>query len=252
MRPASWLLLAVACTSDDPVDSGKNGDSGEPVDIVVPSPVVYFAFDACPAVDVMGTGLEATPQLDAACGDADGLSDAIGGTWSSGTSLVCDGDQDHARVEHDALLAPETWTLAAWVIVDGDCSDHLCTVVSKANSDDESKGYWLSVNGGVALAGYADGLETELFGPTQVASGVWHHVAATFDGDVGRVYLDGVYEAGSAIPHGVTYGEEPWLVGAMNGRLGRYDFPGRIDEVKLWDEALDAAQVAEVFATYTD
>jgi hypothetical protein len=73
-----------------------------------------------------------------------------------------------------------------------------------------------------------------------------HHVAATFDGDSLRAYVDGVISAAADWSLGtVYYGTEDVLIGAQNfgaGFLRRFD--GFIDDVRVWDHALDASEIA--------
>ena len=73
-----------------------------------------------------------------------------------------------------------------------------------------------------------------------------HHIAATFDGDSTRVFVDGVQRAGGAWTLGtVAYGAQDVLIGASNfgsGYLRRFD--GVIDDVRIWDRALSAAEIA--------
>lgn len=73
-----------------------------------------------------------------------------------------------------------------------------------------------------------------------------HHIAATFDGDSVRLYVDGVVTGSGAWTLGTLYhGAEDLLIGADNwgcGYLRRFD--GFIDDVRLWKVARTSAQIA--------
>ncbi len=73
-----------------------------------------------------------------------------------------------------------------------------------------------------------------------------HHLAATFDGDTLRAFVDGALAAQAAWGLGsVYYGAEDVLIGAQNfgaGFLRRFD--GFIDDVRVWDHARTPAQIA--------
>ncbi len=73
-----------------------------------------------------------------------------------------------------------------------------------------------------------------------------HHVAATFDGAMVRVYVDGVERASAPWTLGsVYYGANDVLIGATNfgsGFLRRFD--GVIDDVRIWDHARSASEIA--------
>ena len=78
-----------------------------------------------------------------------------------------------------------------------------------------------------------------------VTDGTWHHVAATYDGNTKRIYLDGV-EIGSGKAVGALN------VGAANFRIGSTNgaeyFLGVIDDVRVYDEALDQTAIAGLAA----
>jgi hypothetical protein len=76
--------------------------------------------------------------------------------------------------------------------------------------------------------------------------GAWTHVAFTFDGCQMHILINGVEDASVAYPYAsVYYGSEPILIGAGNYLapfLRRYQ--GLIDDVRLWNYARSASQVA--------
>ncbi len=78
----------------------------------------------------------------------------------------------------------------------------------------------------------------------QVLDGRWHHCAATFDGKVMRVFLDG-REIGSLLRPGVIRagGSAPGCIGSSNGRES---FQGAMDNLRIYGEALTPAEVARL------
>lgn len=81
--------------------------------------------------------------------------------------------------------------------------------------------------------------------PKQVLDGRWHHCAATFDGLVMRVYLDGK-QVGSLKRRGtiVAGGNAPGCIGSSNG--GEC-FQGAIDELCIYADALTSAEIARLY-----
>lgn len=80
--------------------------------------------------------------------------------------------------------------------------------------------------------------------PGIITTGTWNHIAATWDGNMWRLYLNGDY-----IDSNSTLGEvPPWTgtrmdIGAMNGvEL----FTGKIDEVRIYNCAIDANEISEL------
>jgi len=73
-----------------------------------------------------------------------------------------------------------------------------------------------------------------------------HHIAASFDGDTVRVYVDGVRVGQAAWTLGALYsGAEDLLIGADNFGCGYFRrFDGFIDDVRMWNVARTDAQIA--------
>jgi hypothetical protein len=85
-----------------------------------------------------------------------------------------------------------------------------------------------------------------------ITKGVWHHVAGTYDGQAVRFYLDGripVSPNGTSgvVAHSGTLiqNDLPVSIG-WNGAFGEV-WAGRIDEVQIFNRALDAAEVQAIF-----
>jgi hypothetical protein len=89
-------------------------------------------------------------------------------------------------------------------------------------------------------AGTSPSLNHPVLGATPIATGGWHHVAATYDGESWNLYLDG-------IPDGtLTVGQPPAsasiapvaLGSALTSVLGAAGFfDGAVDEVRVWNVA---------------
>jgi hypothetical protein len=106
-----------------------------------------------------------------------------------------------------------------------------------------------------------------LRGTRLLNDGQWHHVAATYDAASGakRIYVDGAFEAEAALAHapgmglvgGAEIGVRHGFIGAQseassfNGSTatGTY-FQGMIDELRLWNATLGAADVKKYMAQH--
>jgi hypothetical protein len=85
------------------------------------------------------------------------------------------------------------------------------------------------------------------FSPTLPDLDAWHHVAGSFDGSTIRLYVDGV-EVDADTPAGplmIARGTEPLHLGTRGTGVDMEDdyFAGALDEVAIYDRALDAAEV---------
>ncbi len=74
----------------------------------------------------------------------------------------------------------------------------------------------------------------------------WYHVAGTYDGDSVRVFINGVQKGATALPFGMIQGlAYPIRIGRLSDQTQgqtRY-WAGQIDEVRIWDRALDAIEI---------
>lgn len=75
--------------------------------------------------------------------------------------------------------------------------------------------------------------------------GEWHHWAFSKNANTGRmeVYLDGVLWRGGFSRYRTMAGIARWVIGA--GANGNNYFPGKIDEFRVWNRALDESTIRE-------
>jgi hypothetical protein len=224
--------------------------------------VVYYPFDECaddsPDANGFGPSLALT---DGECEPGDLLSTALETVWQSGTALRCMAmPWPCASAPDDAVFEPPQFTISAWVYNDdwSDCGDdgspgeEACTIVSKANTDACSNGYWFSIGAGTGTPRVSLTIASPQGGEHQVIGGelsnaTWHHVAATFAGKTSAIYLDGE-RVGQLVTGGISYGSEDFLVGAMTDR--GYSHDGLIEEIRLWNCVNDDAQIKALYDAY--
>ncbi|HVE60143.1 MAG TPA: LamG-like jellyroll fold domain-containing protein [Pyrinomonadaceae bacterium] len=107
-------------------------------------------------------------------------------------------------------------------------------------------GYLLRVVNGKLEAAMCNatlaGAQQPAVGATTVSTGEWHHVAAVYDGTTIKIYLDGVLDGSVNSGFAPTNGSASLKIGARgddaNTRLN-----GLIDEVRIFNRALSAAEV---------
>lgn len=81
----------------------------------------------------------------------------------------------------------------------------------------------------------------------KLKTGVWYHVAGTYDGSVFRVYLDGKEVAASKEGLALTPGRDSIYVGSFVGGSA-YGLNAVVDDLKIYDQALTAADVLAAVA----
>ena len=135
-------------------------------------------------------------------------------------------------------------TLEAWVqptIVPAGWS----TIVHK-----ETDAYYLaagSVSNVPAAGGTVGAGDANVYAASPLAANAWTHLAATYDGTTFRLYVNGAQVSSQAASGALVSSSGPLSIGG-NGPYGEY-FNGRIDEVRIYDRALSATEIATDMAT---
>jgi hypothetical protein len=196
-------------------------------------PVAAYSFNegrGMYAVDVTGNGNHGT---------------ITNGTWRSGrygNSLYFNGTDSWVTVKDSPKLDFTTGlTLEAWVNAATSMTDWR-TVISKEAPD--SVIYDLDANsdsdqpaGGVKIAGQGRVVR----GGSLLYPNMWTHLAATYDGQTQRLYVNGM-QVSSSPQTGLLETSDGVLRIGANRTFGSF-FNGRMDEVRLFDRARSAAEV---------
>ena len=83
------------------------------------------------------------------------------------------------------------------------------------------------------------------------ATGEWVHIAFTNDGETATIYINGEAAAEGEVPGTLSANDDPWRIG-QDCERENYVFAGIIDEVRLWNRALSAADIADLQGLLTD
>ena len=85
--------------------------------------------------------------------------------------------------------------------------------------------------------------------PSTIWDGQWHAVAGTYDGSSVRFYVDGV-EIGTGTPASgalnYALSTADFTVATFPGCAGPFHFRGEVDEVRVYDRTLSAAEVTQL------
>ena len=202
--------------------------------------VAYWPFDegkGKEAIDVTGNGHD---------GEFNDDPKWVDGKFEAG--LEFDGVDDHVIVEDDpAFVIEENITIMMWFSPNEDLTGH--RLMSKNNSifvifdfgDAASIDFLVKPNNTFAQSTTTDW-----------KVGEWYHFAGTFDGKTMKVYINGELE-GEA-PNGVPIAPsnlELWIGGDDLGNATDH-FPGKIDEVRLYEKTLSEADIQQVMETPQD
>ena len=74
----------------------------------------------------------------------------------------------------------------------------------------------------------------------------WTHVAATFNGNYVRLYINGVLDKKRALSGTIRHNAYPVYIGASQFYNSHFD--GRIDDLRIYNKVLGVLKIAELYA----
>ena len=133
-------------------------------------------------------------------------------------------------------------TLAGWIYMDPDSDDTYRTMVAKAESD---YSFWLGTYNGspkFRLSSGGTGWDEEVYASDiHLNTGQWYYLTGTFDGATMKLYINGNL-VGTGVLAGSIYESAAALtIGSGDGKY----FLGSIDDVRIYDRALNFIEIAE-------
>jgi len=173
------------------------------------------------------------------------------GQWTSGMvegALAFDGTSTQVTATNSTTLNPVNGiTIAAWV---NDASGgwyNTPRILEKGKSDNQ---YALFVNSsGSSIAFSLAGVSNGTITVSPPASGVWHHLAATYDGSSSiSLYIDGQLATQQVASGAMPVTTDPLAIGNKpTGTSLLNFFYGTIDDVRIYGSALLPAQIAQLY-----
>jgi subtilisin family serine protease len=178
-----------------------------------------------------------------------------GPVWTSGQingALDFDGDDDYVDVGDpvDGSLdfgATDSFSISVWVKT---AEDGQPVYKQRITGDGYREGYKVRVYFEKLYFGMKDTSNngTEIFGSTTVTNNEWHHVVAVRDTVEDKVYL---YLDGTSDATPVTDNTIESLATSRSLEIARgagvYYYTGKIDDVRIYDRALSAEEVQQLY-----
>jgi len=144
--------------------------------------------------------------------------------------------------DSDEFNFTTAFTLMAWIRPGDDVTDHV--IIAKENGDDTCYTFYLKDGNRIGLNshfGYGH-IWFEFLGESSVPVNQWRHVAATYDNEAVRFYIngipDGVFSLSGVFPThstSVYLGQSPWVF--------LETLRGDLDEVQVWDSCLSPEDI---------
>jgi len=206
--------------------------------------VGYWSFEegiGTKAGDMSGNGNNGTLTL------MDPATDWVNG--KRGKALDFDGVNDYVNLGTFSVVSDQM-TMAAWVYVTAFSSpDVQERIINKADGTGTENHDWMLSfidNSGRKLRLRFNRSINTLIGNTNLSAGRWYYVAATYNNGTGIIYLDGVADGSGSFGTGtLPNNTNPVYIGAKSSLVEFLN--GKIDEVRIYNRALSASEVANLY-----
>ncbi len=228
----------------------------KPVPEPPPPPEPQPAAEPVPVVDQLENGLVAHWKLDEGRGDA--ASDATerrhdgrlidGPAWATGKiggALRFDGADDRVDMGDPVRLRiVGAITMAAWVCAEA--MDGYRNILAKGYAPGATGEVFLRINNGQYEGGSWDGKAHAVSVAMPAGDvGHWVHLTATYDGKAWSLYRNGALAGSMTDAAGAVRVDAGWALGSRGGTGERY-FQGSLDDVRIYNRALSAGEVAKL------
>jgi hypothetical protein len=172
-----------------------------------------------------------------------------------GQGLTLEGVDDYVNIGNKPSLTnltPSGMTISAWVYNTQTLTPGIVDLRTVVGQRDQSldKGYGLQY-------GYVEGyglndyiISITFWGAAagtaryKIEPGRWYHIAGVFDNDRGQIYVNGEMINTVTSGSGSWPSTDPVMIVRQGNWSTRYDYHrGRLDEVRIYDRALNAPEI---------
>jgi LmbE family N-acetylglucosaminyl deacetylase len=170
----------------------------------------------------------------------------IGATAYSGGAMLFNGSNSKVDIFHNGALSLPTFTVALWAKVTGGANTYRSPLTNRRLSPKSGYFFYAGDNNRWQFwTGNGSGWNT-LDGGAVVLN-QWVHLAASFDGTTVRFYRNGALTASATATVVVNTGLPLRLGAGATEGAGQYWFPGSVDDVLIYGEALDASDISSLY-----
>jgi len=178
-----------------------------------------------------------------------------GTTWTTGkinNALSFDGVNDYVNCGNGANLNPlNTISIAAWIYPNALTTEHHQTIVMREGVAYQNYIFWIPTREGSGdnlefIVGTGSSNSFHTAGGV-ISAGKWQHVVVTMDGGRVLLYVDAVEKLNESETNSFWQGIAPLVIGDRI-RTGCSDpFNGIIDDVRIYDRALSAGEIWQLY-----
>lgn len=231
---------------DDPADADRpylRVQTGSGVKAVSTSPGLVAQSDLLAHYELDDSSTPST-AIDSSGNGNDGVINnaAYAGSGKVGTnSLSFNGFNSEVDLPRLGISGSDSFTIAAWVKF-ADLSSGMTTYHQGDRSSNSQIHIVYQPDVDNWLFAFFD---NDLKYNINHSTGVWIHVAGTYDGFNQRLYIDGTQEA-SRTPGSVSIVNDDYAIGYIR-ETGRVYHDGLIDDVRIYNRELSSTEVSDIY-----
>ena len=167
----------------------------------------------------------------------------------SGQSAVFNGVDSYIGLSNTAFHYT-TLSISAWVKPKNVTSYHTILNNYESGGSPTNSGFFFRVNndGTVSFIGYSTSVSGSVTSTQAISANIWTNVAAVITPSSWKIYINGVDVSGSATTTTLEYNSTtPCAIGRADytGGSSNY-FNGNIDDLRVYNDALTAAEVLDI------
>ena len=214
------------------------------VEVSLPDPIAAYNYDNDWLTNSMSSLLHGN-----AVGNLSSTTDSFNTSYAA---LLFSGD-GYVKVKDSDLLdfVGGQFTIAAWIRRVATKTAYIVLKGEDANNDSP---YSLDIHPGVVRAFVRTNTNEQFLiqGQTPIVKGVWQHIAVTFTGEQLNIYYNGKSEGNIAVDRPLDISSGDLAIGASAKYFPAAAYVGKIDNVKIYDKALSAAQIKNLYQNYKE
>jgi len=174
-----------------------------------------------------------------------GMTDSLTSTtqkvevFNPATHLNFDGVDDKVELSNESNFDFTTsFSMECWIKVSS-FTEEWQTVISKGMQGPRIHRY-----PNTDFIAFGTGPADDLLSIVSVNDGNWHHIAATFDNGIKKLYVDGVLQGTQTVGLPLAVNDDPVLIGSQSDFYNPVRaFHGDIDEVRIWNFSKTEEQI---------
>ncbi len=165
-----------------------------------------------------------------------------------GQSVTLDGSNDYINIPDDSTLdIQDQLTLEAWVNLSSFSNFVHRPIIDKSRSN----AYSLIYETNQQLAFYTNNDKLSVYIPFTTMVNNWNHVVATYNGTHKKLFLNGIEKASKSFSSSINTNNNPVRLGRTHDLSSSYRWQGNIDEVAIYNTALNASDISDHYVNVT-